>query len=688
PMVANQRLNAFRTTLLGRTPGWSPPAAPVGPWRPIWLQARRDVHVGAPRIRTYVQGDDGLLELSCEIRPLGQARLREIVLVVSRGNHSESVRMTRGAGDTFAGRLRLPSVDLWWPHTHGEPALYAAHLEVLLENAARGPTSVDLGKIGFRNLEIDRSDGDFAVRVNGLPIFCRGACWTPLDCVSLQSNVSQIETALSQVCSAGMNMLRVGGTMVYESDAFLDACDAHGILLWQDFMFANMDYPQDDAAFDRSVTLECTQQLERLAGRPSLAVLCGNSEGEQQAAMWGAPRERWSHPLSHRLLPALAAGLAPDVTYWPSSAHGGAFPHQTNVGTVSYYGVGAYLRPLTDARRAEVRFATECLAFANVPSEEPAGVLSDQPTPRVHSPEWKARVPRDLGAGWDFDDVRDHYLRELFGVDPNTLRYAQHDRYLALSRIVSGEVMGATFREWRRQRSTCQGALIWFLRDLWAGAGWGIVAANGIPKAPYYALKHLLQPRTVFMTDEGCSGLFVHIANEGCTELRGSLEISLYRQGHIKVGTHTRELAVPARTVLELPAASLLEGFVDLTYAYRFGAPTCDVVCATLSDPAHQVLARDFYFPLGHREVAETDIGLTASATLIDGGAVLRIQAARVARFVTIEAAGFIAADQYFHLLPGIEHQVHMRAVAAKDTLRAEVRALNGSATCKVNTAA
>src|SRR6185312_9874785 len=143
-----------------------------------------------------------------------------------------------------------------------------------------------------------------------------------------------------------------------------------------------------------------------------------------------------------------------------------------NAGTSSYYGVGAYLRPLDDARRSELVFASESLAFANIPDERG---LPGGPGLRVHHPAWKMRSPRDLGAGWDFDDVRDHYVARLFGVDPVNLRVSDHERYLALGRVATGEVMAQAFGEWRRQRSPPRGALIWFLRDLWPGAGWGVI---------------------------------------------------------------------------------------------------------------------------------------------------------------------------------------------------------------------
>src|SRR4029450_11042061 len=97
-----------------------------------------------------------------------------------------------------------------------------------------------------------------------------------------------------------------------------DLCDELGILVWQDFMFANMDYPSGDASFTRAVALEAQHPLHPLQGRPSIAVLCGNSEVEQQAAMLGLPSEQWRNPLFDDLLAGLVKSLAPGVGWVPA----------------------------------------------------------------------------------------------------------------------------------------------------------------------------------------------------------------------------------------------------------------------------------------------------------------------------------------------------------------------------------
>jgi beta-mannosidase len=691
PMVENQQLRWYRTTLLGRTPGWSPPAAAVGPWRPVWIETRARLRVTDLIVRTGVDGTKGWIEVAGTIVRIGDTAianngLANIALVVTRGTGQRQSIPLRGApnSDAYGGRLEIPDVALWWPHTHGEPTLYDVRLSIGTAEPAND-LDVDLGRVGFRTISVETRDGDFALSVNGVPVFCRGACWTP-DPVTLSDPPEVLRVALEQVRAAGLNMLRVGGTMVYESDAFLDACDANGILLWQDFMFANLDYPEDPD-FSASVTAEARHQLGRLAARPCFAILCGNSEGEQQAAMWGAPRENWSPPLFHKQLAQLAREQCPEVFYWPSSAHGGSFPHQSNLGTSSYYGVGAYLRPLEDARRAEVRFASECLAFANIPDDRTLGKMPGGASIRCHHPAWKARTPRDLGAGWDFDDVRDHYLTRLFGVNPLELRYGDHDRYVALSRVVSGEVISRTFAEWRRKRSTCRGALIWFWRDLWCGAGWGVVDALGAPKAAYHYLRRASQPISISISDEGNNGLYLHVTNEPAAALAATLELKLYRNGETSVGSATRALMLAGRETTEIPAANLFEGFLDLSYAYRFGPAAHDMVVASLLAADGATLAQAFHFSGGVSAAREFDVGLSATAAVRDETVFeVRIATRRFAQSLWIEADGFSADDAYFHLAPGSDKTVLLRRIPNEPlrSLRGRVHALNAHTPAKI----
>lgn len=665
PMLAHQQLRWHRTTLLGRTPGWSPPAAVVGPWKDVWLEHRAAVEVSDLRVEAIVDGAAGIVKCRLTLAILGNHVIEAVWLELQRCGKLYRHRLAAVTAESgvHEGELCVPDVDLWWPHTHGEPALYSLTLRVRMAGSTAEPV-VALGRVGFRTIDLHSANNDFSLHVNGIEIFCRGACWTPLDAVSLRSSPEACMAAVAQARAAGMNMLRVSGTMVYEEDHFYDACDQHGVLVWQDFMFANMDYPGEDDAFAASVLLEVRQQVVRLRSSACIALFCGNSEVEQQAVMWGAPAGLWQPALFNETLAGICAGLAPRTPYWPSSAHGGSFAHQASAGTTSYYGVGAYLRPLEDARRSGLRFATECLAFANVPCRAALERMPGGLATRVHHAAWKERSPRDLGAGWDFDDVRDHYLALVFNTDPQQLRRTDHEHYLTLSRMATGEVMAACFSEWRRPGSACRGAMVLFLRDLWAGAGWGLIDDAGDPKACYFYLKRVLQPVTLLLSDEGVNGLFVHALNERAEERVVELELTAWRDD-VSVARGKKTVVIPARGKLSLSAVEILGYFMDLTYAYRFGPMSCDAVVVSLTDAQSQQSrqgghkTRAFYFPGGLAATRNTGFGLSAKAVMTGPKtAELTLRTLRFAQGIHFDIPGFQADDEYFHLPPDCEMHI------------------------------
>jgi beta-mannosidase len=308
-----------------------------------------------------------------------------------------------------------------------------------------------------------------------------------------------------------------------------------------------------------------------------------------------------------------------------------------------------------------VRFASECLAFANVPENATLARVPAAHGLRVHHALWRERGPRDLGAGWDFDDVRDHYLQRLFGLDPLALRYADHERYLELGRVVTGEVMAATFLEWRRARSVTRGGLVWFLRDFWPGAGWGVIDSEGAPKAAWYYLRRALAPLALSLSDEGVNGVAIHVVNDRPAEFRGSLELSLVHSGEVVVARATAPLTVAGASATELNAVTLLGDFHDVSYAYRFGPPSHDLVAATLRDEAGVPQSRAVHFIGLWPSKRERDVGLSAETRQAPSGAIsVAVRARRFAQSVHLTLHRHHAADNYFHLLPGEEHTVQL----------------------------
>ncbi len=664
-MITPQGLRLVRTTLLGHMPGWCPEVYAVGPWRPVSL-----LRSGTPAVRD--------LSLRPDLLDDGEGRLYASLSIV--GDVSEIVLRCGDIEQTFErdspGRynaiLKIPGVEPWWPHTHGTPSL---HDVVLVIDGIGYP----LGQTGFRRLSVDRgADGqDFAVVVNGERIFCRGAVWTSADIARLPGSREDYEPWLRLAAAAGMNMIRIGGTMAYETPDFFRLCDELGLLVWQDFMFANFDYPKTDKAFNAHVEAEVSQFLGRTRLSPSLAVLCGGSEMQQQAAMMGLPEQFWKSPIVEEIIPPLVQSLRPDVPYVVNSPSGGAMPFSPNAGVTHYYGVGAYMRPLADARRADVRFSAESLAFAHVPQARTLG--RHLPVPAVHSPLWKERVPRDRGASWDFDDVRDHYLQELYGFEPSRLRREDPDLYLSLSRAVTGEVAEETYAEWRRHGSGCNGALVWTLQDLLPGAGWGVIDSTGEPKPIWYALRRAFRPVQVLLTDEGTNGLDVHVINESDVARDLTVQVSCLRDGRQIVVGGGRDLTVGARRKQKIACTDLFGAFFDTTYAFRFGPPSHDVTVARLTAPdTGALVAEAFYFPLG-RTKAFHDAEITASVVQEGEDWFLDLSSDRLAQSVQVDFEAYRAEDDWFHLSPGSSRRVrlHRRAGVPADAIpMGQVRAI------------
>ncbi|MCJ0980097.1 beta-mannosidase [Rhodococcus sp. ARC_M12] len=652
-LVAAQGLRHERTTMLGRAPVYGPLPVPVGPWRPVSMTVVPDVR--GVELSTAVSGADGILTVRAELDAPSVAR----ILIDDKG-------FDFGTVERIDRSVTLPDVELWWPHTHGRPRTYRVALEV--DGTVRHQAVV-----GFRTTHLDRTEGGAVLTVNGEPIFCRGGTWTPLDPVRLWSPEEDLRAALEQLRSAGLNMVRVVGTLVYEQPEFWLLCAELGIMVWQDVMFDTLDPPTDEA-YMALVDRELDAFAATVSANPALMVVSGGSETQQQPTMLGLAAEDQRMVLLDKTVPDFIALRLPGVAYVTSSPSGVSDELHTHVGDgiAHYFGVGGYLRPLSDIRTAGVRFAAECLAFSVPPERGQVEKFFGSAAVAGHHPDWKAAVPRDRGSSWDFEDVRDHYVRTIFGVDPHLIRRDDAELYLDYGRAAIVEAFTEALGHWRRASSGCAGALVLTLRDSVPGAGWGIVDTAGVPKAPFYALARASAPVALLLSDNGLDGYSVELVNDG-PACSGSIRVVL----HASRGSHEFEQAVTvqANASIALTVDSIVGTFTDANHAYRFGSRTYSAVTVLfLNDDGVEVTRTT---ALVGAQSRQNTVGLSAEVVEIDSGTwELTVLSRWPAQYVCVDIDGFEASDSWFHLAPNEPRTLTLVGRGASAP-RGHVRALN-----------
>lgn len=174
---------------------------------------------------------------------------------------------------------------MWWPNGYGQQNLYTLKTKVVTgyDNTQRSV------RVGFRTVELVqeplKKGRTFYFRINGIPIFAKGSNWIPSSIFpELSAKEETVKHLLESAKETHMNMLRVWGGGLYESDLFYEMADEYGIMIWQDFMFACAMYPSSNS-FLESVAEEIVQNVRRLKHHPSIVLWAGNNENE--AALYG-----------------------------------------------------------------------------------------------------------------------------------------------------------------------------------------------------------------------------------------------------------------------------------------------------------------------------------------------------------------------------------------------------------------
>lgn len=533
---------------------WGPAFPSVGIWKPIELEivssfTLRDVKVSPILKDGDFSKNEWLLKTQVILEGVRPDALNspltlsyfldDILLAKSSRSLSRPSQGVKRLSETIdISRSRHGSrIQLWWPNGFGPDAddysanrtrrkLYNFRVEVT--DASHVVHSKEV-KIGFRTIELvqDPLPGDslsFYFKVNGHPMFAKGSNWIPSNVLPERMSNETIERLLTSAANANMNMLRVWGGGVYESDYFYQLCDELGILIWQDFMFACALYPVD-ADFLNSVSMEVEQTVQRLQHHPSIAIWAGNNENEiaLETGWWPEIFLRKTQYESDyrtlyvdiiRTIVQKEDKQRPFVTSSPSNGlkteeHNflSSNPGDIRFGDVHFYD---YSRDMWDWRiYPSAKFSSE-YGFQSLPSlaawkttqspdkwQECFSLTGQSPVPvsncishRQHHPKGMERIL--LALEQHFTDV------------PKTGGLDSFSRLIYLSQINQAMSIKTETEFYRRNRPSdsisgggnTMGALYWQLNDVWVAPTWSSIEFRGEWKMLHYYAKEFFRPVT------------------------------------------------------------------------------------------------------------------------------------------------------------------------------------------------
>lgn len=471
---------------------WGPRFVTCGIWRSLRIEAWSGARLDGVRVgQTHRPTGEVELTLTPEIVGDAESCVLEAELELDG----------RRVASFTDGRAVVSTPRLWWPNGQGEQPLYT--LRAVLRDRSGQEIDRCEKAIGLRTVELVRendADGEtFYFRVNGRPIFAKGANWIPDHAFITECDRARYRERLAAAVDANMNMLRVWGGGVYEDDAFYELCDELGLLVWQDFMFACSLYP-GDAEYVALVDAEASDQIRRLRHHACLALWCGNNENEMIGYYADRMREKPSmaadnERLFHRLLPRRVQELDGVTPYWPSSPWTpGSYLADANdgrAGDVHYWKVWHERAPVKSYEALDVRFCSE-FGMQSYASPELAATFCSHEALNVFAPVMENHQKNGGG-----NATMLHYINQRF-------RHAYLYRALAyLSQLNQAWCMKIGIEHFRHRMPRTMGCLYWQINDCWPVASWSSIEYGGRWKALHFEARRAYAPSLVYLRTEG-----------------------------------------------------------------------------------------------------------------------------------------------------------------------------------------
>lgn len=488
---------------------WAPDFPGYGIYRPVELVFSDDDNIVDTEITADICGNVNFiteLDERFKYKPEGYS-LKLSVTRLPNDDFSNAYEVTLKCEGRFVlQNVTVKNVKLWYPNGYGEQNLYSYKLELF-----RGGELADekTGTFAFREVKIiekplDEKSLSFILNVNGTDIFCKGSNWVPASNMTGTITNETYVRLLSAAKEANYCMLRVWGGGFYENDVFYDLCDKFGIMVWQDFMFACSDIPDDIPEFRKTVYKEAEYQLRRLRNRPSVVLWCGGNERRKFLDCKGP---QYGEYIWEVMLRGLHGKLTRSSVYVPNSPHS-----RTDIDSDYSSGdlhTACYEPALTDDRVKDYR---EYLAKNVSPFTTECAILGPC---RIRS--LKKFIPEDKL--WGVNEVwHEHFMLNPYAAVPDETFIVKEQR---LAKDLFGEIdtlekfvkkaMAAHYEimrseiEFARASGRCRGVLNWMFNDIWGCGTWSVIDFYGEKKPAFYAQKAAFKPVHAFYVFDGKS---------------------------------------------------------------------------------------------------------------------------------------------------------------------------------------
>ena len=638
---------------------WGPKLTTSGIWRGIRLEAWSIARLEHPVVRTQSAGaHDAMLDIGSSVVRADRSPLTLHLFVGGHGWHVEREVTIRGSSARL--QVLVPSPHLWWPNGQGEQSLYSAVFT--LTDAGGEVVDERQVQFGIRTVRLiqshDHEGESFVMEINGRKVFCKGADWIPSDSFLPRVTEEKYEHLLALARNAHMNMIRVWGGGVYEDEAFYEACDRLGLMVWQDFMFACAEYPQKDW-FLRNVREEATKIVRRLRNHPAIVLWCGNNECEWMFCTQNpgkGPDEMCGASIFRTLLAEVVRKEDGSRPYWRSTPFGKGFPNDERSGNHHQWRVWSEWKDYMEYERDMARFVSE-FGF-----QAPATLRT-----------WRdALRPSECSLS---HPAVEHHNKQVEGQE-RLMRFvtahypvpATFEEWIRRCQLVQAEALKTAVEHWRRRKFHTAGALFWQLNDCWPVSSWSVIDSGLRPKAAYFFARRFFAP--VLLSFKKNGGIVeVWITNDTPNPIGGTLSMQLRDLAgsvHPLVKEHIHVPANASRLVAVLSLCSFTSLQAQTHYLYG----RLDIGKAFVAEN------RLFFAEPKHLKLKEPGLRVRV-VTEPDGTYCAVIRARRFAKAVTLEVRGEDSEfeDNYFDCDAGEVRRIRFRSNLPLGSVRRRLRA-------------